>query len=74
MHEDAANNSGNRFSCLVVEDDPAFRSMVAQLIASLGGDVREAGNVADAQTEFERRRPDLILLDNHLPDGRGYEL
>lgn len=74
MHEDAANNSGNGFSCLVVEDDPAFRSMVAQLIASLGGDVREAGNVADAQTEFERRRPDLILLDNHLPDGRGYEL
>lgn len=62
------------FACLVVEDDPAFRSMVAQLVTSLGGDVREAGTVAAAQTEFERRRPDLLLLDNHLPDGRGYEL
>jgi len=36
--------------------------------------VREAGTVAAAQAEFERRRPDLVLLDNHLPDGRGYEL
>ncbi len=48
--------------------------MVAQLVAALGGDVREAGTVAAAQAEFERRRPDLVLLDNHLPDGRGYEL
>jgi len=74
MHDDAANNSANRFTCLVVEDDPAFRSMVAHLIASLNGDVRETGTVADAQKEFERQRPDLILLDNHLPDGRGYNL
>ncbi len=74
MHEETANTTGNRFTCLVVEDDTAFRSMVAQLVASLGGDVREAGTVGSAQVEFDRHRPDLILLDNHLPDGRGYEL
>lgn len=74
MNEDKINRAENSFTCLVVEDDPAFRSMVTQLVASLGGDVRETGTGAGAQAEFERRRPDLVLLDNHLPDGRGCEL
>ena len=74
MHAQTPNTASNRFTCLIVEDDPAFRAMVAQVVESLGGEVREAWTVAGARAEFDRQPPDLVLLDNHLPDGRGYEL
>lgn len=73
MVEHLPNRSMRKFSCLVVEDDRAFRPMVVQLLDSLGGDVREAENIGEAEATFEQMVPDLVLLDNHLPDGRGYE-
>lgn len=58
---------------MVVEDDRAFQAMVAQLLESLGGQVRAAGTISEAVAQFEKQAPELVLLDNHLPDGRGYE-
>jgi two-component system response regulator PilR (NtrC family) len=74
MNDSPANSPAKDFACLIVEDDPAFCSMMAQLVGSLGGRVREAGTIARAREEFDQSRPDLALLDNHLPDGRGHEL
>src|SRR5690606_28188717 len=36
--------------------------------------VRTAANLAEARTAIGEWRPDLILLDNHLPDGQGLDL
>lgn len=33
-----------------------------------------AGNLAEARKMIEYMKPDLILLDNYLPDGKGIEL
>lgn len=74
MNADSSSGATTPFKCLVIEDDPAFRSMVGQLVESLGGSVMEAATVAEARSQFEAEAPDMILLDNHLPDGRGYEL
>jgi len=62
-------------SVLVVDDDAIVRAWVrAALRASefrVGG---EAGLAAEAIQLVERRRPDLLLVDQLLPDWTGTEL
>ena len=65
----------NRIQLLVVDDHTLFRR---GLTALLGQDERfevmgEAGDVGEALRCIERGKPDLILLDNHLPGVRGVD-
>ena len=58
---------------LVVDDHNLFRR---GLVALLGQDARllvvgEAGDANQALNVAQRLRPDLILLDNHLPGVHG---
>jgi len=62
------------FTCLVVEDDPAFAAMAAQVVRDEGGEPAIAGTLSAARESVANRSFDLILLDNHLPDGKGYDL
>jgi len=60
---------------LVVDDHNLFRR---GLIALLGQDARlqvvgEAGDASQALHVAERLKPDLILLDNHLPGVQGVD-
>ncbi|MEO7159488.1 MAG: response regulator [Polaromonas sp.] len=60
---------------LVVDDHTLFRR---GLIALLSQDERfdvadQAGDIGEALRCLERSRPDLILLDNHLPGVRGVD-
>ncbi|MFZ3128183.1 MAG: response regulator [Rhodoferax sp.] len=60
---------------LVVDDHNLFRR---GLIALLSQDERfhvmgEAGDIGEALRCVQRSRPDLILLDNHLPGVRGVD-
>ncbi len=55
----------------LVDDHSMFRSGVR---AELGGAVDlvgEAGSVAEAVDGIRRTRPDVVLLDVHMPDGGG---
>src|SRR4051812_39924960 len=67
------NNNSETFSCLIVEDDPAFADMAAQVVRSEGGESRLASTIAAAVEATANRNFDLVLLDNHLPDGKGYD-
>jgi DNA-binding NarL/FixJ family response regulator len=63
--------SSGRITVFIVDDHAVFRSGVR---AELGGDVTvvgEAGSVADAIEGIRSSRPDVVLLDVHLPDGGG---
>lgn len=62
------------FTCLVVEDDPAFAAMAAQVVREERGDPTLAATLAAAREAVANRSFDLVLLDNHLPDGKGYDL
>lgn len=61
---------------LIVEDETPLAEMHAEFIKQNGGcrQVWLAGNLAQARAMTARFKPDLILLDNFLPDGQGIEL
>lgn len=61
------------FSCLVVEDDDAFATLVSQIVREEGGEPHRCGTLAAAFAAIEGRQFDLVLLDNHLPDGKAYD-
>ncbi|GDY13389.1 sigma-54-dependent Fis family transcriptional regulator [Planctomycetota bacterium] len=59
-------------SLLVVDDEPAIRHAIVRAFAELTvieADTAEAGLAA-----VRERYPDLVLVDNRLPDGEGIEL
>ena len=65
-------NQSGHFSCLIVEDDKSFASMAAKVVRAEGGEPTIAGTIAAARELTAVHRFDLALLDNHLPDGKGY--
>jgi len=66
---------GMALSVLVVDDDPAFRTLAARLLEELGFDeVTATGDAAAALTQAEARRPQAALVDIGLPDRDGIDL
>src|SRR5438067_2402564 len=79
--------AGRRWSCvcpapddaplrvLVVDDHPIWRDGVARDLEAAGLVVcGTAGDVAQAVRVATATRPDVVLLDLHLPDGSGVEV
>ena len=62
-----------KFSCLIVDDDTSFAAMAAQVVRDEGGKPTVAKNLAEAREATTGESFDLVLLDNHLPDGKGYD-
>lgn len=64
----------HRSRVLIVEDDTAAASAMAELLEDLGCD---ADIAADGLTAIERTtewRPDIVLLDIGLPSMNGYDV
>jgi CheY-like chemotaxis protein len=61
-------------SVLVVDDDPAIRDVIAEILHSEGYRVLTAANGAVALRLLEQQRPALVLLDMQMPvlDGWGF--
>ena len=56
---------------VLVDDHAMFRSGVRTELGSRVDVVGEAGSVADAIAVITGTRPDVVLLDVHMPDGGG---
>ncbi len=61
-------------SILLVEDEPAIRTMVSMALERAGFTTLEAGDAAEADRVLADNRPDLLLLDWMLPGTSGIEL
>lgn len=66
-------NSTDSWSCLIVDDDTGFASMVAGVVRSEGGLPTVCHSLAEARAAVIANNFDAALLDNHLPDGKGYD-
>lgn len=74
MAENDSKGSGKgEFSCLVVDDDAAFATMAASVVRDVEGEPVICHTLAAAQQSVASRVFDVVLLDNHLPDGKGYD-
>jgi DNA-binding NarL/FixJ family response regulator len=56
---------------VLVDDHTLFRAGVRAELAGRVDLVGEAGGVEEAVALIERERPDVVLLDVHMPDGGG---
>jgi DNA-binding NarL/FixJ family response regulator len=59
---------------LIVDDKPAFRRQLRQLLTRAGLTVvGEAGDIPEAETLVQALQPDLAVVDVILPDVNGLE-
>ena len=59
---------------LLIEDEEAISEPLAAALVREGFNPVVAGTAADGMELFEKRLPDLVLLDVMLPDGDGRDL
>ncbi|RJU02619.1 DNA-binding response regulator [Arthrobacter frigidicola] len=69
--EPVPNNPPSTVSVVVVDDHAIFRSGLRSDLDSRIRVVGEAATVEAAVAVVRARRPDVVLLDVHLPGGRG---
>jgi len=69
-----ANVISNCGHILVVDDDPAFRDMVATLLDRIGCRTVGAADGHEALHAAASSPPDVVLLDVDLPGTNGYEV
>jgi len=65
--------NGRRRRILVVDDKPDNRQIIGRLLESLGFEVDEASDGAEAVELALRRQPDLIFMDLVMPVMDGFE-
>jgi DNA-binding NarL/FixJ family response regulator len=59
---------------LIVDDHPWFRGAARTLLHSGGFEVvGEAATITEGLRAIQAVRPDLVMLDIHLPDGDGID-
>jgi len=59
---------------LVVDDDPAFRELVVEILAGAGYLVRQVGSAEEALVELAAEPVQLVLTDQQMPGLDGLEL
>jgi DNA-binding NarL/FixJ family response regulator len=67
-------NHSNRPRVVLVDDHAVFRTGVLTEIGAAVDIVGEAGDVDDAVRTILQTKPDVVLLDVHLPGGGGTEV
>ena len=58
---------------LVIDDERDFQILMQGVFTPNGHKVFVAGNIKDGLKLLDEEHPDVIFLDNKLPDGLGWE-
>ncbi len=62
------------YSILIIEDDPAYISMMEVILQMEGFDVRTATDGSSGLALLRQKRPDVILCDIMMPDMDGHRV
>ncbi|BAY25908.1 response regulator receiver domain protein [Calothrix sp. NIES-2100] len=68
------NNSLVKRKVLIADDDNDSREILAFLLEDEGWEVTEARNGREALDTIVNNRPDLLILDNRMPELTGAEV
>jgi len=58
---------------LIVDDDEDLCAMLGTILFSKNRNVECAFTLAQASNYLQHQQPDIILLDQNLPDGKGFD-
>ncbi len=61
-------------SILLIDDDEAVRRAIGDYFDRVGYEVSRDSTGADGVATFARLRPDVVILDLHLPDAHGLDI
>ncbi len=59
---------------LIIEDNPALRTLTRDILASENFAVETAGSGEEGRDKIEKAPPDLLVLDLGLPDDFGLDI
>jgi len=66
--------TGSKPTIVIVDDHALFRSGVRAEVEGMLDVLAEAGSVEEAVRVIAEHRPDVVLLDVHMPGGGGVEV
>jgi DNA-binding response OmpR family regulator len=58
---------------LIVDDEKDICYFLSRSLSKRGFSTASSYSLSDAEKQLEISKPDILLLDNHLPDGRGVD-
>jgi two-component system, chemotaxis family, chemotaxis protein CheY len=68
------SKDGQAVRYLIVDDSVFARKNLARIIESFGGEIAgEAGDGLTAISEYDRTKPDIVLMDITMPQMEGIE-
>ena len=67
------NQDGHIVSALVVEDEPDYAALIAEILQEDGYSVSIAGDGIEALDRVRAERPDIITLDIQMPRKGGVQ-
>lgn len=63
-----------KYSVLIIEDDETLRTLSAEKLTQEGFSVAQSADGAKGLATALETHPDLIILDNRMPNMTGYEM
>jgi DNA-binding response OmpR family regulator len=58
---------------LIVDDEPDICYFLSRTLSKRGFSTTFSHTLAEAEKQLQISRPNILLLDNHLPDGKGVD-
>lgn len=63
----------NDVKILIVDDEPDICYFLSNSLSKRGFITSSSNNLTDAEKKIKADLPGILLLDNHLPDGKGVD-
>mgnify|MGYP001809861442 CR=1 FL=1 len=75
MTDTLINNISDKNTAVIIDDQPEICRLIERQLRSVGFHVVGcAGSVSEGMTLLSHLKPDIVFLDERLPDGSGMEL